>query len=211
MKRRRGAALHAGSDSRAYQQVVQEAARLLAQGEAVGFDDARRKATNRLGITLRQTPDNAAIEQAMLRYRILFQTDDQAEQLRHLRQTALQAMRLLSPFEPRLVGPVLTGTALPHSPVHLHLFADTAEAVALFLLERNIPYAHDERRVRYTPDTWENLPLYRFVAGDITVELTVFPAQGLRRRPLSPLDSRPMQRADAAAVIQLLDSETQPS
>ncbi|GAB4300174.1 MAG: hypothetical protein Kow0096_20030 [Thiohalomonadaceae bacterium] len=208
MKRQRGAAPRSGSDSRAYQQVVQEAARLLAQGEAAGFDDARRKATSRLGITLRQTPDNAAIEQAMLQYRALFQADSQTMQLRQLRHTALQAMRLLAPFEPHLVGPVLAGTAPPHSPVHLHLFADTAEAVALFLLERNIPCEHDERRVRYTPETWENRPLYRFVAGDVTVELTVFPAQGLRRRPLSPVDNRPMPRADAAAVAQLLDGTT---
>jgi hypothetical protein len=205
MRRRHGPGSGDG-DSRPYQQAVQEAARLLAQGEAAGFDDARRKAVARLGVSLRQLPTNAAIEQALQQYRALFQADDQALQLRHLRQTALHAMRLLARFEPRLVGPVLAGTAAPHSPVHLHLFADAPEAVALFLLDHHIPCAHDERRVRYTADTWETLPLYRFVAGDTTLELTVFPAHGLRRRPLSPVDNRPMPRADAAAVEQLLDA-----
>lgn len=205
MKRRRGPG-NAEHDSRPYHQVVQEAARLLAQGEAAGFDDARRKAVARLGVSLRTLPDNAAIEQALVQYRALFQADDQTAQLHHLRQTALQAMRLLARFEPRLVGPVLAGTAPPHSPVHLHLFADTPESVALFLLDHHIPCEHGERRVRYTPDGWETLPLYRFVAGDTTLELTVFPAQGLRRRPLSPVDNRPMPRADAAAVEHLLDA-----
>lgn len=206
MTKRRRSPGGADSQSRPYQQVVQEAARLLAQGEATGFDDARRKAMSRLGVTLRHLPDNAVIEQALAQYRALFQADSQAVQLRELRQAALKAMRLLARFDPRLVGPVLAGTAPPHTPVHLHLFADTPEAVPLFLLDQHIPCEHDQRRVRYTPDTWETLPLYRFVAGDITLELTVFPSQGLRRRPLSPVDNRPMPRADVAAVVQLLDA-----
>lgn len=206
MKRRRGSA---GTEigSRPYQQLVQEAARLLAQGEAAGFDEARRKAAARLGIGLRQPPDNAAIEQALVQYRALFHGDNPQAELRQLRQTALKAMRLLARFEPRLVGPVLAGTAPPHSPVHLHLFADPPEAVAMFLLEQHIPYEHDERRVRFAAEQWESLPLYRFVAGDTTLELTVFPAQGLRRRPLSPVDNQPMRRADIGAVELLLEDE----
>jgi hypothetical protein len=206
MKRRRGSAgTEAGS--RPYQQLLQEAARLLAQGEAAGFDDARRKAAARLGFSLRPPPDNAAIEQALVQYRTLFHGDRRLAQVQQLRQTALQAMRLLARFEPRLVGPVLTGTAPPHSPVHLHLFADPPEAVALFLLDQRIPYEHDERRVRYGAEQWDTLPLYRFVAGDTTLELTVFPVQGLRRRPLSPLDNQPMQRADSTAVERLLEED----
>ncbi len=209
MKRRRGSA---GTEigSRPYQQLVQEAARLLAQGEAAGFDEARRKAAARLGIGLRQPPDNAAIEQALVQYRALFHGDNPQVELRQLRQTALKAMRLLARFEPRLVGPVLAGTAPPHSPVHLHLFADPPEAVAMFLLEQHIPYEHDERRVRFAAEQWESLPLYRFVAGDTTLELTVFPAQGLRRRPLSPVDNQPMRRADINAVELLLEEERPP-
>lgn len=193
--------------SRPYQQVMQEAARLLAQGEAGGLDEARRKAAARLGVSLRHLPDNAEIEQALKQYQSLFQADNHTTRLRQLRQAALNAMRLLEPFEPRLVGPVLSGTAPPHSPVHLHLFADTPEAVALFLLERRIPCDQDERRVRYTAEQGETLPLYRFVAGDITLELTVFPAHAPRLRPLSPVDNRPMQRVDAATVESLLADE----
>jgi len=206
MTKRRRSPGGADSESRPYQQVVQEAARLLAQGEAAGFDDARRKAMSRLGVTLRHLPDNTVVEQALAQYRALFQADSQAAQLWELRQAALKAMRLLARFDPRLVGPVLAGTAPPHTPVHLHLFADTPEAVPLFLLDQHIPCEHGERRVRYTQDTWETLPLYRFVAGDITLELTVFPSQGLRRRPLSPVDNRPMARADVTTVAQLLDA-----
>ncbi len=186
-------------------QVVAEAARLLAEGGAATFDAARRKALERLGSgPLRPPPTNAEIEQALIEYQRLFQGDTQPRALRRLRQTALHAMRLLTPFDPRLVGPVLAGTADSSSIVYLHLFADTPETVAVFLLDRQIPFEHDERRVRFGPEQRELLPLYRFVAGDIVVELTVFPALGLRRPPLSPVDNRPMRRADTATVEQLL-------
>jgi len=48
-------------------------------------------------------------------------------------------------------------------------------------------------------------PFDRFLAGDVTVELTVFPQSGLREAPLSPVDGRPMERAIVATVRKLLD------
>ncbi len=191
-------------DAQLHQQVVVEAARLLAEGHAAGFDAARRKAIDRLGVQLRQTPSNAEIELALIEYQRLFRADTQPEALRELRQTALRAMRLLAPFDPRLVGPVLSGSADSNSIIYLHLFADYPEAVATFLMDQRIPFEHDERRVRFGPENWELLPLYRFVAGDAVIELTVFSTYGLRRPPLSPVDNRPMRRADAATLEQLL-------
>lgn len=205
MGRRNGRGGNTGLSPRTYQEILQEAARLMAEGGAGSFDAARRKAASRLGLSPHQRlPDNAEIEQALIDYQRLFRGDSQPQQLRHLREAALKALRLLERFEPRLVGPVLSGTADTHTPVHIHLFADNAESVALFLMDRHIPFEQDERRVRFTQEQYELLPLYRFVAGDVTLELTVFPAQGLRRPPLSPVDHRAMRRADANAVEQLL-------
>ncbi len=192
-----------------YEQVRQEAARLMADGEAVSFDAARRKAAARLGVVLRQLPSNAEIEQALVDYQRLFRSDSQPQQLRHLRESALAAMTMLADFDPRLVGPVLAGTADRHGPIHLHLFADQPESVAIFLLERQISFEHDERRVRFAADDWHLLPLFRFVAGDDLLELTVFHAGGLRRPPLSPVDNRPMRRANADAVRRLLEEDDQ--
>lgn len=194
-----------GRESHLYRQVVAEAARLLAEGAAVSFDAARRKAQQRIGCgPLRQPPSNAEIEQALIEYQRLFQSDTQPAALQRLRQTALRAMRLLVQFDPRLVGPVLSGSADDNSIIYLHLFADFPEAVAMFLMDQHVPFEHDERRVRFGPDEITLLPLYRFVAGDTVIELTIFPAHGLRRPPLSPVDNRPMRRGDTATVEQLL-------
>ena len=204
MSRRQGRS-NTGRESQLYRHVLAEAARLLAQGTATGFDAARRKAVERLGCgPLRHPPSNAEIEQALIGYQQLFQSDTQPAALRRLRQVALQAMHLLSRFDPRLVGPVLSGSADDSSIVYLHLFADFPEAVAVFLMDQHIPFEHDERQVRFGPEEDELLPLYRFVAGDTVIELTLFPAQGLRRPPLSPLDKRPMRRGNAATVERLL-------
>lgn len=177
---------------------------MLASREATDFADARRKAASRLGIKLRQAPDNASIELAMQQYRELFQGTDMQQQLDDARRAAFQAMHLLENFDPHLVGPLLTGKVLPEAPIYLHLFADTTEQLALFLHDKNIPFQQTERTVRYTTDERISLPLFRFIAGNTTFELTVFPLHGLRRRPLSPIDNKPMQRADIRAVQQLI-------
>ena len=77
-------------------------------------------------------------------------------------------------FSPRLVGPVLDGTADQHSEVNLHLFADPVEMVGHFLMEQHIPHELGERRLRMPSGDQARLPEYRFLAGDVAMALTVF-------------------------------------
>ena len=112
-------------------------------------------------------------------------------------------MRLLRAFEPRLVGSVLRGTAHAHSDVNIHLFADSVEEVVFRLMEAGIPHRTTERRIR-SWDGPETRPAIRFVAGDVEVEVVVFPYDGLRQAPPSPVDGRPMARAALSEVESLL-------
>jgi hypothetical protein len=113
-------------------------------------------------------------------------------------------MRFFLPFEPRLAGSVLSGTAAAHSDVNLHLFADTPEEVQLFLLDAGIRFETGLRRMRLNRDTTEDIPTVRFLAGDVPIEALLFPAKGLRQAPLSPVDGRPMARASLSRVQELL-------
>src|ERR1044071_6992205 len=121
--------------------LAQEAARIMSEQ---GIDDywlAKRKAAERLGATdIAVLPKNTEIEAALAEHQRLFQSDTHSSALSALRRTALEAMRLLRKFEPRLVGPVLSGTASAHSEVNLHLFADGAETVALHLMDSGVPH-----------------------------------------------------------------------
>lgn len=176
--------------------VAQEAARIMREEGVRDYLAAKRKAATRLGVTDRSAlPGNDEIAAAVSEQQRIFGGDAYRERLRALRKVAREAMRLLDGFEPRAVGAVLSGAITEHSEVGLHVFADAPEAVALRLMEREIPYAVTERRVRYTPDRQETCPAYSFLAGDVEVEVTVFPERGIRQPPASPVDGRPMQRA----------------
>lgn len=186
------------------QHLAQEAARILAESGGRDYQNAKRKAAQRLGAPeTRNLPSNQEIEQALAEYQRLFAADTQPEQLARLRDAALEAMQLFSDFEPRLVGAVLNGTADQHSAVELHLFADPPEAVLFFLMDRHIPYQESQRRVRYDRNGVTVQPVYRFVAGDTPVDLTVFARSGLRQAPLSPVDGKPMQRASLQTLMEL--------
>lgn len=168
------------------------------------FSLARRKAAERVGVTLRhQLPENGEIEEALAEYLRIFYPESQPQRLRHLRETALRAMKLLQRFDPRLVGPTLKGTADQHSPVNLHLFAQQPEEVSWFLMEQRIPHDTSERRYPGKPP--QCFPMFSFMAGDVQVELTVFPIDGLRQSPKSPIDGRPIKRATMEAVRKLLE------
>mgnify|MGYP003694434773 CR=1 FL=1 len=102
---------------------------------------------------------------ALVEYQRLFAADTHFQSLHDQRCAALRAMQLLQEFEPRLVGPVLAGTATEHADVDLHLFADRAEAVTLKLMDVGIPHELIERRVKMFTDRSVNLPAVRFEAG----------------------------------------------
>ena len=113
-------------------------------------------------------------------------------------------MELLAEFTPRLVGPVLTGTATRNTEVQLHLFAERAEAVTIRLLDSAIPYELVERRVKVRADEWVLTPAVRLTVDDIPVDALVFGRDGQRQSPLSPTDGRPVRRASIDEVRALL-------
>ena len=187
--------------------IAQEAARIMAEEGVHDFLSAKRKAAARLGAAdTRHLPRNTEIEQALIDYQRLFQPGVHAHRLERLRGAALESMRFFNRFDPRLVGSVLSGTANEHSDVNLHLFADTPEDVVLFLMQEHIPFQTSERRLRLTHQSSEMYPVYRFMAGDTTIDLTVFPRAGLRQAPLSTVDGKPMRRASVTALRELMET-----
>jgi hypothetical protein len=120
-------------------------------------------------------PKNIEIETALAEYQRLFGGESHTESLYAQRRAALSAMRYLEEFEPRLVGPVLTGTATEHSDVQLHLFSDTAESVASEAHRPPRPYEVTERRVKMNAERVLAYPGVRFEMNDFEIEATVFP------------------------------------
>ncbi|HEU0225441.1 MAG TPA: hypothetical protein VFR29_08400 [Steroidobacteraceae bacterium] len=187
------------------QAIAREAARLMIEHGHGDYGAAKRKAAERMGVTDQAVlPGNAEIEEAIAGHQRLFVAEAHASELAEMRAAAVEAMRLLAPFEPRLVGPLLSGTATAHAGIALHLFADTPEAVALCLMDRGIPHEFGERRFRVQRDAVESYPEIRFSAGMHEVEATIFPKDGIRQSPPGPVDGKPMRRATLSEVEELL-------
>jgi len=185
--------------------IAYEAARIIHDLGRHDYATARHKAAKRLGCRDKnRLPSNGEIEQALLEYQQLFHAGEHQHSVRHHRQLALEAMASLKQFSPRLVGPALKGTADQHTPLQLHLFADCPEDIALFLLERGIPYREGDKTVHYPKGKTQRLPAFRFRSGETDIELICFPAHSIGQPPLSPLDQKPEKRASANQLLALL-------
>ena len=189
------------------QRLAQKTAQILLESGMRDFQAAKQKAAQQLGATdTKSLPNNYEIELALSEYQRIFRATSQPQYLAHLRQIAIEAMQFLECFNPRLVGSVLSGTADEHSVIRLHVFADTVESVGFYLQDNKIPNELGERRLKIATDQYQNYSTYEFTVDETRLELVVFlPKQ--KQIPLSPVDGKPMKRADLAEV-EILISQT---
>jgi hypothetical protein len=187
------------------QHLAFEAAKLMAEGGVRDYHQAKLKAAQRLGIfDDASLPRNREIEEALREYQRLFLGSDQAQDVRRRREAALRALEFFREFEPRLVGPVLDGTADANSVVALHVHSDDADAVTRHFEEHGVPVVARSRHMRLDREREGDFPVWLFAAEDLSFDITVLPADVLRQAPLSGIDGKPMRRASATQLRALL-------
>lgn len=187
------------------ERLAQTAARLMIESGIEDFGLAKRKAAERLGVReMGALPSNAQIAASLAERQRIFEPDAHQNRMEDLRRIALDVMGMLSPFHPRLVGPVLAGTATPNSSIELHAFSDSPESVASALAEYGVSPRDCQRRYRYNSKRVALAPGYRFFHEGADVVVVTFPVNGLREAPLSPVDQKPMRRAGRAEVEDLV-------
>jgi hypothetical protein len=191
---------------RARQVVAQEAARMIVDHGIRDYRLAKQKAAERLGVEGRGSlPGNTEVEAAVAEHLQIFGGESHADHLRLMRVAALSAMELLTSFTPRLIGPVLAGTADENSAVNLHVFADSPEAVAMELADLGVSYKPYERRLKSRRNCVETYAGFEFHHSNSVIQVTVFPVDGIRQAPMSPIDGKPMKRVGPDAVQELLE------
>jgi len=196
---------HSNRDFKMRQRLAQEAARVILESGLRDFRYAKQKAAEHLNASdTHNLPNNIEIEQAIEEYQRLFKADSQPQHLKHLRETALEAMQFFKDFSPRLSGAVVTGTADEHSAISLHLFSDGLEAIDLKLIDFNIPYELINKRIHWRSDEYETMVAYKFYVDDVRVEALVFNSKQ-RQPPLSPVDGRPYERLNIKQLESLLE------
>lgn len=188
------------------ERLAQAAARLMIEGGIQDYGLAKRKAAEKLGVRdLGALPSNAQIAASVAERQRIFEPTVHRRRIDDLRRIALSVMDLLEPFQPRLVGHVLSGTATETSTVELHAFSDTPESVAAQLADHGLMVRDSQHRYRYATNRVALVPGYRFVHEGADVVVVTFPEKGVREAPLSAVDQRPMRRASRSEVAALGD------
>ena len=197
------------------QLIAQQAARMMAEDGIHDFAYAKKKAGRQLGITESSVlPSNAEIEEEIRLYHQIYNADEQPAELEKLRKTALATMQLFARFNPHLTGSVLDGTAGKFSQTDIHLFADSAKEVEIFLLNQQIPYESSEKSYRLSDKpskdkkekVRKSVPVFTLETEYGFIKLSVFDVDDLRVSTKSAANGENAGRLDLAGVQTLLNS-----
>ena len=193
------------SESRTRQRLAEEAARIILEEGVRDYGLAKRKAADHLGMAGRpDLPTNTEVETAVLERNRLFSDPESRREYVDRLRAAVLVMERLEHLEPRLVGPLLLGILEAQPVINLHGFAETVEEVIIDLADSGIQCRSGERHYR-GGSSGIRAPFLSFRGPEgVDIELTIFPQDGIRQAPPSPVDGRPMARLHLAGVRELL-------
>jgi hypothetical protein len=195
------------------QLIAQQAARMMAEDGIHDFAYAKKKAGKQLGVADASVmPTNAEIEDEIRLYHEIYNADEQPQELAKLRQAALITMQLFERFNPHLTGSVVDGTAGKFSQTNIHLFADSAKEVEIFLLNQQIPYESSEKAYRLSDKPSKDkkekvrktVPVFTLETALGLQKLSIFDVDDMRVATKKPSDGSNAERMDITALKQLL-------
>ena len=196
------------------QMIAQQAARMMAEDGINDFAYAKKKAGKQLGVSEASVlPTNAEIEEEIRLYHEIYNADEQPLELEKLRNAALITMQLFERFNPHLTGSVLDGTAGKFAQTNIHLFADSAKEVEMFLLNMQIPFESSEKSYRLSDKPSKDkkdkvrktVPVFTLETELGVQKLSVFDVDDLRIATKRTVDGSNAERADISDLQALLD------
>jgi hypothetical protein len=197
------------SSSKLRRQIAWEAARLMYSREVSEYYAAKQKAARRLHkgwIKPSDLPTNAEIrDQVQLLARLHEGPEAQAQRLLEMRLRAVWWMRRLSPFHPKLLGSVLTGSIRQGSDIDLHVFAANPHSITVELDDLGIGYELQRKRV--VKDGEQRVFTHIHVRDEFPVELTVYHPSFLGFRFRSSITNKAIERAGLSEVERLIALE----
>jgi hypothetical protein len=196
------------------QLIAQKAAQMMAEDGVHDFAYAKKKASRQLGITEASAlPTNAEIEDEIRLYHEIYNADEQPIELAKLRKAALMTMQLFARFNPHLTGTVLDGSAGKFAQTNIHLFADSAKEVEMFLLNQQIPYESSEKAYRLSDKPSKDkkdkvrktVPVFTLETELGLQKLSIFDVDDLRVATKKTSDGSNAERADISDLQVLLN------
>ena len=197
------------------QLIAQQAARMMAEDGINDFAYAKKKAGKQLGVTESSVlPTNAEIEEEVRLYHNIYNADEQPLELAKLRKAALMTMQIFERFSPHLTGSVLDGTAGKFSQTSIHLFADSAKDVEMFLLNQQIPFESSEKSFRISDKPSKDkkekvrktVPVFTLETELGLQKLSVFDVDDMRVAVKRTVDGSNADRADISNLQALISA-----
>ena len=196
---------HGTNQQRMRMAIASTAARLMAEDGISDFVVAKRKALQSLGLPDNtQLPENSEVEAELRLYQRLFQEKEQTDRIDALRQKAREIMTVVQRFNPYLTGSVLDGTAGRYAEIDIQLFTDSAKDVEIFLLNRQLDYAHS------VPRSDRAEAVLTIQSDGVAVNLIVYPLKE-ERIAFKTRDGRNRPRVRLEALESLLSATGVPA
>jgi hypothetical protein len=195
------------------QMIAQQAARMMAEDGVHDYAYAKKKAGRQLGFSENSVlPTNAEIEEEIRLYHEIYNADEQPSELERLRKAALMTMQLFERFNPRLTGSVLDGTAGKFAQTEIHLFADSAKEIEIFLLSQQIPFESSEKSYRISDKPSKDkkekvrktVPVFTLETELGLQKLSVFEFDDLRVATKKTSDGSNAERVDIAELKEII-------
>ncbi len=170
------------------------------------YFDAKRLANKRLfsrgGLKAGQCrpkdlPSNGEISEELDKLVELLE-DDKDQRLLALREAAVDVMRELQEFSPRLIGSVSTGNIRKGSDIDLHVFTDHIEILETTLQHLQWFYEREQVTIKKGQQYVEYTHIY--LEAEFPIELSVYPRSELRVVTRSSTDGKPIKRLKLAEV-----------
>jgi predicted nucleotidyltransferase len=196
------------SDNRSRHAIAFEAARLMYERTESEYFTAKRKAAKRLcrgSIKPRDLPSNSEIRDMVQAFARMHEGEKRNENLRDMRIAALQMMRLLRRFRPRLIGSVMTGHIRSGSDIDIHVFSDSAEAIEALLDAEG--YQFDVERKQITKHQETRTFTHLHVHDRFPFELTVYPENKAHYVFKSSITGKAIERASIRELELFLGAE----
>ena len=122
--------------------VAREAAILLYTGQEKEYKQAKIRAAENLGVKI--LPSNREVAEELDRLARELEGEERDRRLIEMRRKALQIMKVLEAFRPRLIGSVWRGTANRKSDIDILIFHDNPEEALIALKNAGYSISHVE-------------------------------------------------------------------
>ncbi|HOA51762.1 MAG TPA: HD domain-containing protein [Thermogutta sp.] len=196
------------SQDKLRRRIAWEAARLIYFREETEYQRARTKAARRIcrgEAPLGDLPTNREIREQIEAVARAFEGERRGVEVGEMRLEALRIMQILKEYQPYLVGGTLTGHARRGSPIDIHIFSDSVEAVQDTLQKSHIPF-EIVNRPGETAGSEKSCVCFH-VTSRFVCRLTLYPAAMVGQLPINVTTGQPIQRANIGELERLIARE----